>query len=150
MNTSPANIVVDLDDEQPVVHIPAGAAIVDEDADLTSGIPARARRNEGGSITLPLRYPVELTIKSSQGGTRAERYAELTFNRLTGADIRAVQSASKDSQPVVMLARSSRLRPAIMNALFDLMDGGDIADASAIVDSFFGNGRTTGRSSSAG
>jgi hypothetical protein len=155
LKTPDTNIVIDLDDLAPIDRVQAdqpllvdeeGTAIVDEDADLSSSIPRRAVRNADGTITLPLRYPVTLAIRSSRAGVRTEKYEALTFHRLTGADIRAVQSSSKDSQPIVMLAKSSRIRDAVMNVLFDKMDGGDIADASAVVDSFFGNGRTTGKS----
>ncbi|MEP9350567.1 phage tail assembly protein [Xanthobacter sp. KR7-225] len=130
--TAPAAVVVDDDP----------GLVVDEEQDLVGGLPARAVRNGDGTVTLPLRFPVALTVRSSTGATRTESYAELTFHRLTGADIRALQSASKESQPALLLARSSRTREAVMNAVFDRMDAADIADASKVVESFFGAGRT--------
>lgn len=150
-------ITIDADDFKPNTHtLPDPAApplrgvvidedpglVVDEEQDLVGGLPARAVRNADGTVTLPLRYPVALTVRSSAGATRTETYAELTFHRLTGADIRALQSASKESQPALLLARSSRTREAVMSAVFDRMDAADIADASLVVESFFGAGRT--------
>jgi hypothetical protein len=150
-NGNSAGLTIDLDEDGPA--LPAlpivdetGVAIVDEDADLQGSLPARAIRNGDGSITLPLLFPVTLTVRSAQRGTRSEAYASLTLHPLVGADLRAVQAASKESQPVVMLARSARIREGVMNVLFDKMAGRDINDASDIVDSFFGNGRKTGRS----
>ncbi len=120
--------------------------VVDEDGDLVGGIPRRATRNDDGSITLPLRHPVTISIRSAQRGIRQERFAELTFHRLTGADLNAVSAASKESQQSVILARSARMREAIMAGLYEKMDGADILDAGLIVESFFGSGRKTGRS----
>lgn len=141
-----AAIVVDLDDEKPSPAAPAvvdeSPAVVNEDADLAGGLPKRAVTNEDGSITLPLRFPVTLTIRSSSAGTRTETYADLTFHRLLGGDIRAIQSASKETQGAVMLARSARIREPIMNVLFDKLDAADIADSGQIVGTFLGNGRT--------
>lgn len=145
--------VIDLDDEQPrplasavIAEDGASDAVVVEDAELGADLPARAIRNEDGSITLPFRFPVSVTIKSAQHGTRSERYEKLTFHRLTGADLRAVDAASAASKGVVMLARSARIRESLMGGLFDRMDGADIVDATACVGSFFPNGAKTGRS----
>ncbi|HWJ72410.1 MAG TPA: phage tail assembly protein [Kaistia sp.] len=150
-----SHAVIDLDEDRhtPVLGstgsgtiVEEGAtSVVDEDADLGDGIPARARRNGNGSITLPLRYPVTLTIKSATNGTRDETYAELTFHRLTGADLRAMDAASAQSKQVVFLARSTRIREAVMNVLFDKMDGGDLLDAGNVVGSFFPSGPKAGR-----
>jgi hypothetical protein len=146
-----AGLTIDLEEDGPA--LPAlpivdetGAAIVDEDADLQGSLPARAIRNGDGSITLPLLMPVTLTVRSAQRGTRSETYSVLTLHPLVGADLRALQAASKESGAVVMLARSARIREGVMNVLFDKMSGRDITEASEVVESFFGSGRKTGRS----
>ncbi|ABS69709.1 hypothetical protein Xaut_4488 [Xanthobacter versatilis] len=118
------------------------SVVVDEDADLAGGLPPRAVTNADGSITLPLRHPVTLQIKSSSGGVRSETYDKLTFNRFVGADLRAIQSTAKDSQGTVILARSARIREAVMAVLYDRMDGADIMDAIKIAEVFLGGGRT--------
>lgn len=127
-----------------VVVDEAPAAVIDEDTDQAA-LPERAVRNADGSVTLPLLFPVSLQIRSANGSVRSERYAELVLCRLTGADLRAIALASKESAGAVMLARSARLRQPIMNALFDRADGGDLADAMRCIESFFGSGPTTGR-----
>lgn len=121
------------------------AAVVDENASSEGTLPAHAIRNDDGSVTLPLRRPQELQIRSASGQVRTERFDVLTFHRLTGADLRAIAAAARDSQGAVMLARSARRREPIMNALFDRMDGADIADAVKVVESFFPSGPSTGR-----
>lgn len=147
-------LAVDIDETRPAATAAASistpldlveeagpSVVVDEDADIAGGLPPRAVTNADGSITLPLRHPVTLQIKSATGGVRSETYDKLTFNRLVGGDIRAIQSASKESQGAVVLARSARIREAVMAVLFDKMDAADIVDAGKIVDTFLGGGR---------
>jgi len=148
-------LAVDIDETKPnsaaaastsatadLVEEDGPSIVVDENADIAGALPARAVTNPDGSITLPLRHPVTLQIKSSTGGVRSETYAKLTFNRLVGGDIRAIQSASKESQGAVLLARSARIREAVMAVIFDRLDAADIVDAGKIVDTFLGGGRT--------
>ncbi|MTW19089.1 hypothetical protein GJ689_23095 [Rhodoplanes serenus] len=152
---SATETVIDLDPEERAATTPvvvdedpgdAAPAVVDEDAeDVGGSLPRRAVRHPDGSVTLPLRRPVDLTIRSAAAGTRSETYAALTFHRLAGGDLRAIAAASKETQPVVMLARAARLRQPIMSALFDRLDAADVADAVRVVESFFGSGPTTGR-----
>lgn len=139
--------VIDLDDapaagaaaSEPVVIEDDGAAavVVDEDGELGGDLPTGATRNADGSVTLKLTRPVSVTVRSARNGERQETYAELTFRDLTGADVRAIQAASPASQPIVMLARSTGIREAVMNRLFDLMRAADIAAAQECVASFF-------------
>lgn len=144
---SPRNEPIVLDDEQAVqkpaaVHVideEPGAGVVDEDAELGE-LPARAIRNPDGTITLPLRKPVTLTIRNSRGGERAETHEKLTLRDLTGADFRAIQAASPAAQGIVTLARSTGIREAVMNALYDRMVAADIVDAAACAFSFLGDG----------
>ncbi len=119
--------------------------IVDEDASSEAALPAHAIVNNDGSVTLPLRAPRELQIRSATRGVRSQRFDQLTFHRLNGADLRAIVAAAPASRSAVMLARSARQREPVMNALFDVLDGEDIADAVKVVESFFGIGRPTGR-----
>lgn len=141
------DLVIDFDEAKTTVAGGADtvdldpAPVVDEDADLGEALPKRAVANPDGTITLPLRHPVTLRVRSSQGGERTEEYKALTFNRLVGADLRAITSAAPASQPVVLLARSARIREAVMNVLFDKMDGADIADATGVVTHFFDGGQ---------
>ena len=128
-----SGLVSNLVDEAP-------EAFVDEDGGLGPALPERARRNADGSVTLPLLYPVTLRIRSSTGGERSETYRELTFHRLNGGAIRAIQSASPATAGVVLLAKSAGVRDAVMNVLYDRMDGADITDAVAVVEGFFGSG----------
>lgn len=144
---SPRNETIVLDDEQAaqqpaaahVIDEEPGAGVIDEDAELGE-LPARAIRNPDGTITLPLRKPVTLTIRNSRGGERAEAYEKLTLRDLTGADFRAIQAASPAAQPIVTLARATGIREAVMNALYDRMAASDIVDAAACAFSFLGDG----------
>lgn len=147
-------VVVDLDEDNAAgvvdedgriaaaAELPAD--VVDEDVDPLDRLPAHAVTNADGTVTLPLKFPVELQIRKD-GKIRVDRYAELTFHRLTGADFRAVNAVSDDLQSVVAFGRSTRKNQAVMNALYDRMDGADIAAAGQVLNSFFATGRRTGR-----
>ncbi|WP_323034525.1 phage tail assembly protein [Pararhodobacter sp.] len=132
-DTGPATVI----DEDGTV------TVVDEDAELGGGLPVRAILNPDGTVTLPLRKPVALTVRSARHGDRTETYDKLSFRGLVGADIRAVSAASEASRLIVLMARATGIREAVMNALFDRMDGGDIMDAQECVQHFFGNGKQT-------
>ncbi len=120
------------------------ANVVDEDVNPLDKLPPHDRTNSDGSVTLPLLYPRELLIRKA-GVTRTDRYTELTFHRLNGADQRAIASSSEDMMTVIAFSRSTRISQAVMNALFDKMDGADIAAAGLVLNSFFATGRKTGR-----
>lgn len=123
--------------------VTAAAGVVDEDADL-GDLPKRAVRNGDGSVTLTLRFPVTITIRSAQHGSRQETYPALTFHRLTGADLRAIHAASEAAKEAVALARSTRIREQLMAGIYDLADAADLADASTVITSFLPSGRKTG------
>lgn len=131
--------------ELPEEGAAAGDEVVREDASPADDLPKRARHNEDGSITLPLLRPVTLRVQRGGETIREEHYAEVTFHRMNGADLRAVSAASKDSGLAVLFARASRLNPAVAARLFDRLDAADAADASAIGGFFFGSGGRTGR-----
>nr|WP_278520474.1 hypothetical protein [Brucella anthropi] len=134
--------VVDLD--KPVSTKVGAVADVIEDIDPNDRLPDHAIQNDNGSVTLPLLYPQTLTIRKA-GKTREEKYSELTFHRLNGADHRAISATSEESSNVVAFARSTRISQAIMNALYDKLDAADITAASQVLSSFLGNGRKTGK-----
>lgn len=152
MNTAAA--VINLDDQPHPADAPktgpitvidedGTVTVVDEDADLGGGLPARAIMQPDGTVILPLRKPVALTVRSAQHGDRTETYDKLTFRGLVGADIRAVSAASEASRPIVLIARATGIREAVMNALFDRMSGADIMDAQECVQHFLGSGSKT-------
>lgn len=128
----------------PVVETASGsgAAIVDEDGSPDEALPEHAVQNDDGSITLPLRFPCTLQIRSgSTGQVRSETFDKLTFHRLVGADIRALTAAAPEAQPAVLLAKSARIKDVVASRLFDAMDASDIRDMSAVATHFFGDGR---------
>ncbi|MDI4664717.1 hypothetical protein K9U40_10305 [Xanthobacter autotrophicus] len=126
-----------------VVEPITSSAVIDEDGSAAAELPARAIRNEDGSVTLPLVYPVALQVRSSSGTVRTETFEALTLHRLTGKDIRLISAAPAEGQPAVLLACSTRLRPAIAHALFDQMDASDVRDMTAVATHFFDGGRKT-------
>ena len=138
--TFPADNVAVVD-EGP---LPGGEIVVDEDQDGAGLLPDGAVLNEDGTVTLTLKHPRTLKVRSG-GQVRDKDYGTLTFHRMTGADMRAVSAASKDSSVIVAFARSTRIQQVVMNALFDIMDGADIQAAGEVIEYFFGNGRKTGR-----
>jgi len=126
---------------------PAAATIINEDGDAGPGLPAEAKVNEDGSVTLTLKYPKQLTIRSGTGKVREETYVSLTFHRMTGADMNAIQATSSASATWLAFARLTRTKEAIMRHLFEIMDGYDIANGAAIIEYFLPSGRKTGKSS---
>ena len=132
----------------PASGTPLADDVVDEDADLDPAdrLPKGAVRNADGSVTLELRFP--RTIKSKKGGKISETvHDRLVFHRLTGADQRAIASASEEMMSVVAFSRSTRINQAVMNALWDKMDGADLTAGGQVINNFFASGRTTGRRS---
>ncbi|APY14207.1 hypothetical protein BKD02_07920 [Brucella sp. 09RB8910] len=89
-------------------------------------------------------YPRTLEIKKG-GKVREEKYSELTFHRLTGADQRAISATSEDSMNVVAFSRSTRISQAIMNVLYDRLDAADITASAQVLSSFLASGRKTGK-----
>ncbi|MBN9232772.1 MULTISPECIES: hypothetical protein [Phyllobacteriaceae] len=138
-----AETVVDEDGPVPA-DAETDADVVDEDIDPLDRLPPHAKKNQDGSVTLPLKFPRDLQIRKN-GKVRTDRYERLVFHRLNGADQRAIAAAKEDDMSVVAFARSTRISQAIMNALFDKMDGADIAAGGQVLNSFFATGRTTGR-----
>lgn len=136
--------VVDEDLPTAAAATAVPADVVDEDVDPLDRLPPHAAKNSDGSVTLPLLYPRDLQIRKL-GKVRTEQYKSLTFHRLNGADQRAIAATSEEMMSIVAFARSTRINQAVMTALFDRMDGADIAAAGQVLNSFFATGRTTGR-----
>lgn len=132
----------------------AGVAVAADapDADVVEiadkqddALPESVVKNADGSITLPLMFPVVLKFRKPGGDIREEHLSELVLHRLTGADMRAISSSSRDGLSTVAIARSARINEAKMNAWFDRMDGADTVAAGQVVAYFLGNGTKTGR-----
>jgi hypothetical protein len=139
----PVDIVIETD---PAEDAPDEGVVDLAEADAGDALPAHARRNADGSVTLPLNFPVTLRFrKGSSGEVREEVFEELTMHRLTGADMRAIMAADRGHGVVVSIARSARMNEGKMSALFDKMDGVDANAAGQVVGFFLGSGRTTGR-----
>lgn len=146
---STESLIIDLDGSTPprpaapvVIEDAAPAVVVDEDAGEGGTLPKRATRNEDGSVTLKLISDIPIITKKD-GVASSTTYESLTFHRLRGADVRAINSAAKADQPHVLLARSARIREMVMGRIFDLMDAEDIVAATQIVEGFFGSGPKT-------
>lgn len=133
-----------VDEDATVAAAVADPDVVDEDANPLDRLPPHAFTNTDGSVTLPLKFPRELQVRKD-GKTRTDRYDQLVFHRLTGADQRAIAAASDENTGAVAFARSTRLNQAVMNALFDKMDLSDITAGGQVLNSFFATGRTTGK-----
>ncbi len=152
MSTDTTDIVIDMTQTQAaapqeataIIHEDSPVIVVDEHADLGDPLPDAATLNDDGSITLVLRRPVSV-LRRSERGEKREEITELTFNRLNGADMRAVGAVSGVNAQIVLLAKSSRMREAVMGKVYDAMDAADIVDAGTCVERFFGSGPKTGR-----
>lgn len=122
-------MLTNVGDDQPV--------LIEDEAEgevKQKKLPARAIRNDDGTVTLPLLKPVTIGFKSSTTAkVRQETTSELTFHELTGADLRIVMQQTPDMQPVALLARSARIAINRMTPLFDRMAQRDISAATDIV-----------------
>lgn len=128
-------------DEQPEKVTSGDEPIVDETRIDVFRLPEAATQNADGTVTLVLQTPVNVKIKKANGEIREENYHELTLRPFTGADLRAIQSTSSEMQNVVMLARATGIREAVMNGLFDKMNASDILNAADIISAFMNGGR---------
>lgn len=140
------HLVVELG-EEPGAAPAAEPGVVEiaEDETDDDGIPARAIRNEDGSITLPLLTPVTLRFRRpGSDQVREEVTEQLTLHRLTGKDLRIVSAAKRDPA-IVAVARAARIPEPKFNAIFDQMDGADASAAIAVAGYFLGAGPKTGR-----
>ncbi len=129
------DVVVDLDDTSDPIAPALAKAEVDE-ADDEKILPKGCEKNADGSVTVTLLYPKTITVRSASGGVREEKYERLTFHRLTGADLNAVRSTSPETEQIVLFTRSSRVRSAMMQALYPKLDGADIMRCGRVLNTF--------------
>jgi hypothetical protein len=130
----------------PIAGGTIGADVVDEDDDGDTSWKERTTRNGNGTHTYRLLHPVTITYRSRSGATRTETIAELTFRRVSGGDMRALDNVEGGQQAVgaFLFQRLAGILPQV----YDRLDGEDIAAASNIVAGFFGASRGTGPKSS--
>ena len=137
--------------EEPLPELPAdGGAprdalpvIADDDAPR---LPKRALLNPDGSVTLTLRTPVTVAYRTQGAATpMEERFAHLTFQRLTGAHMRRISDAERADQAVTAVGLSTGVRFALMSLVFDRMDAADVRAVSEVMGFFLDSGPTTGR-----
>jgi Phage tail assembly chaperone proteins, E, or 41 or 14 len=98
-------------------------------------------QNDDGTLTYRLRFPV--SVKYRQGSQeRQENITELTFRRVTGADLRAIGKFKDDMDIMTTLfTRLSNTNPVI----FDQLDAEDIERATKAISDFFPGVRKTGK-----
>ncbi len=107
------------------------APIVDESREA-SGLPDRAIQNDDGTVTLPLRRPVPLSVRNAAGKVTETVYAELVFHELFGADMRAISNAKEDVRVDVLMARSLKIPQTVARALFDQLTRKDAEDVVTV------------------
>ncbi len=117
--------------------------VIDEDINPLDKLPDVAVLNSDGTVTMPLNYPVTLTIKKGNN-TRKQVYSELLFHRLAGADHRAISAASDQGKTIVAFSQSTKINLAVMNALWDRMDMSDIVNGGQVINHFLTSGPKTG------
>jgi hypothetical protein len=130
-------------DETDTKPVDADVVLVPETDAEAEKLPAHATELPDGRVVLPIKRPVTLKIKEGAGDVREQIYDTFTFHRLTGADMRAIQNAGKNSATVA-IARSVRIRPLIFDRLHDQMDGADVMSCAQVISYFLDNGSATG------
>ena len=140
MSKASEDIIVDLTggdevDEAGVIQLNEAAPGAD--------LPKNSRMNDNGTITLTLAKKVTLKTKNENGGVSERIFSELTFRRFTGGDLRAVRNLSGHAMTVEMFSRSTGVRNALMQVLYDAMLDFDITNAGEVIEYFFKNGPTT-------
>lgn len=136
--------IVDLDADKPAAPADPDVVELSEGADGAEGLPKTATEQEDGTVLLRLAHPVRLKFKRG-GVVREEAFEELTFHRLTGADMRVIAQAEKGAIDATAIARSTRMDQGKANALYDRMDAADSVSCGRVVAHFLGAGTKTGR-----
>ena len=101
---------------------------------MGGGIPDHAAETDDG-VVLPLRRP-------AHDGVGTE-YNELTFRRMTGADLMAIEAAQHLVLPT-RLSRSTGIVLKLAREIFEDMDAADAWDANEVGRFLARNGRRTG------
>lgn len=136
MNTANNDDIVVDETEEPKARAVATADLDEAESDEKI-LPRGAVRNEDGSVTISLDYPKSISIRASTGAVRQETFSELTFHRLTGADLNAFRSTAPEHQTVMLFTRATRTKHTVMSALFAKLDTADITRCSKVLDTFF-------------
>lgn len=139
LRVDPHGVADSVVDESKTEELPAGTGVVVEEDAADGGepkqakLPARARLNEDGSVTLKLVRPVTLKITTG-GKQREEIYQELVFHELSGLDLRlAAQESDEMKRTLVTLARATSMPLVRMTVLFDLLAQRDVTAMTAVV-----------------
>lgn len=123
----------------------ASDAVTIDESTNENPLPKGAVLNDDSSVTIQLRMPVRLSWRPAGGGAVTEDvYSELRMKRLNGADMTAIQEASKGDLAVVAIARSVGINAPRFKHIYARMDAADIKTASDVVSYFLNNGPTTG------
>jgi hypothetical protein len=136
--------LVDLDGAAPAAPLDPDLVELPEGEEGAEGLPKAAAEQADGTVLLRLAHPVRLKFKRG-GVVREESFEELTFHRLTGADMRVIAEAPRGLMDVTAIARSTRMEQGKLNALYDRMDAADAVNCGRVVAHFLGAGTRTGR-----
>ena len=137
--------VVELDrPEAATVVVPDGPDAPDADAADGPKLPKLAVLQPDGGVVLTLRYPVTLPVRQA-GAVQQRHFESLTMRRLTGADKKRAANRAAEDQLTFLAAASAGLHTAVMNALYDQMDGEDCVAMEMVIGVFLGVGQKTGR-----
>ncbi len=122
----------------PAAAAGGGAAdIVDESAAAPENkveLPRQVRRNEDGSLTLPLRQAIAIQIRDSNGAVRQETVDSLTFRPLNGAALLKIQETKASRQTIVSLALAAGISEPRAQRVFNEMLLSDVKAASACME----------------
>lgn len=147
-------------DEEDGAHAPGSADaviaedgardddVIDEDVDPADRLPRDAAVQADGSVKLPVLNPVGLRTRKG-GKERTRRFEELHMHRLSGKDMRMIQSAASEAMIPTALACSMRINQAVANGLYDRLDAADITRAGQVLNHFLASGKTGGTRGSA-
>jgi hypothetical protein len=119
--------------------------VVHEDQAPADELPKRAKLNADGTVTLTLLYPTSLKVVAAGEVRREDHFEQLTFHRMTGGDLMALQATSAETVISAAFARSTKLNPAIATALFRKLDAADARAAGEVIGFFLNGGGRTGR-----
>lgn len=132
-----ADIDLDSDGEKKVVSI-TGGDVPEAQSNTTT--------NEDGSVNLKLAYPLRLTFSGGPQGEREEETSVLTFRRLNGGDLMAIDRCKKDqemAQARMLFMRSTGLA----QAAFDKLDAFDVGEGLKVIEGFLPKHLKTGKTS---
>ncbi len=137
--------ILTLDDAPGAQSAPAPDIAEMPDDDAAQALPRSARLQPDGSVMLTFRFPVTLRYRApGVEAVKEQEFHDLHFRRLTGKDMRAMQAAEAEDRMVVAIARSTGVKPSLMELLYDRMDATDATAALEVLSFFIGSGQKTG------